>query len=85
MEELEGDLQEVNSLRLAKGYSKTKASLLLWRDVLKCFKPYALRQKKKQSSMSLYSSYFKMARRHAWKNKGPVLINIIGLASQFLW
>lgn len=79
-EELEGDLLEMHQKRLDAGRSKLLLTLAFWWDVIRCCKPYAWgTYRSKGTSLALYSSYAKLAMRHAWKNKGPVAINIIGL------
>lgn len=80
LEELEGDLQEMHENRIRKGINGPSLAILFWWDVLNCFKPYSWKRNPNiMHQTSLYSSYFKLAVRHIWKNKGPSLINILGL------
>ncbi|MBO3699271.1 ABC transporter permease [Roseivirga sp. E12] len=80
LEELEGDIEEFFYLRLENGEPLWKANLFFYWNVLLCFKSYSKSKNTKTTLMtSLFKSYFKIALRHSWKNKGSVAINIIGL------
>ncbi len=80
LEELEGDLEEFFYVRLENGEPLWKANLFFWWNVLRCFKSYSKSKQQNNILMtSLFKSYFKLALRHSWKNKGPVTINVIGL------
>lgn len=80
LEELEGDLEEFYYLRLKNGAPLWKANAFFWWNVLRCFKSYAKSKTQRKPIMtSLFKSYFKLALRNSWKNKGPVTINIAGL------
>ncbi|MEQ8547165.1 MAG: FtsX-like permease family protein [Cyclobacteriaceae bacterium] len=79
LEELEGDLLEMHEYRISKGKAHWQLNLLFWWDVISCFKRYAIKTTKTTMNTSLYKSYAKLGFRHAWKNKGPVAINILGL------
>ncbi len=80
IEELEGDLEELYSLRIKRGGSKVRADFFFWWNVVRCFKSYARNPNPKKTIMiSLIKSYVTLALRHSWKNKGPVSINILGL------
>jgi ABC-type antimicrobial peptide transport system permease subunit len=80
LEELEGDLEEFFYLRLNDGAPVWKARLYFWWNVLRCYQTYAKSKTQKKSIMlSLFKSYFKLALRHSWKNRGPVTINVVGL------
>lgn len=79
-EELEGDLEEFYYLRLKRGESIFKANAFYWWNVLRCYRRYSRATTKTRLAMtSLFKSYFKLALRHSWKNKGPVTINVVGL------
>ncbi len=79
-EELEGDLEEFYYLRLKRGESTFKANAFYWWNVIRCYRRYSRTTTKNRLSMtSLFKSYFKLAFRHSWKNKGPVTINVVGL------
>ncbi|MEO9871995.1 ABC transporter permease [Ekhidna sp.] len=81
LEELEGDLEELFYSRLRKGNSSWNAKLFFWWNVLRCYRAYSKSQTQKtpNTMIPLFKSYFKLALRHSWKNKGPVAINIVGL------
>ena len=80
LEELEGDLEEMYTQRLDRGDPQWKANAYFWWNVIRCFKQYAMSKPKTSSNMSsLFKSYFKLALRHSWKNKGAVSINVLGL------
>lgn len=82
LEELEGDLEEMYFQRLSRGDAQWKANAFFWWNVLRCFKKYSRSKSKKTTTtnmFSLFKSYFKLALRHSWKNKGAVSINVIGL------
>ncbi|MEM9896719.1 MAG: ABC transporter permease, partial [Bacteroidota bacterium] len=79
-EELHGDLEELFFLQIEKGAPGWKANLLLWWNVIRCYRSYS--QNKNQyamTSFTLLRSYLKLAIRHSWKNKWSVAINIVGL------
>jgi ABC-type antimicrobial peptide transport system permease subunit len=78
-EELEGDLEEMHGLRCMRMQSKITIRLLFWWDVFKCFKRYSVNKTQLQMNTSLYKSYAKIAMRSAWKHKGPVITNVIGM------
>jgi len=78
-EELEGDLEEMHALRCMRMKSKFTIRLLFWWDVIKCFKRYSVNKTQLQMNTSLYKSYAKIAMRSAWKHKGPVITNVIGM------
>ncbi len=80
LEELEGDIEEFFYLRLENGEPLWKANLFFYWNVLLCFKSYSKSKNQKTTLMtSLFKSYFKIAIRHSWKNRGSVAINIVGL------
>ena len=80
LEELEGDLEEFYYLRLKNGESKWKADVHFWWNVFRCYKSYSkTKTQKKVHMISLFKSFFKLALRHSWKNKGPVTVNVVGL------
>lgn len=80
VEELEGDLEEVFFKRLKNGSAVWKAKGFFWWNIFRCYKTYARTKTQNNSIMtSLFKSYFKLALRHSWKNKWPVLINVTGL------
>lgn len=80
LEELQGDLEEMYYQRLHRGDPQWKANAFFWWNVIRCFKRYSRSKSKTRTNMSsLFKSYFKLALRHSWKNKGSVSINVIGL------
>jgi len=80
LEELEGDLEECYYLRLAEGKPQWNANAFFWWNVIRCFRKYSRSNSKSRFNMtSLFKSYFKLALRHSWKNKGSVAINVFGL------
>lgn len=78
-EELEGDLEEMHALRAIRISSQMRLKLLFWWDVIRCFKRYSVNKTQLQMNTSLYKSYTKIAMRSAWKHKGPVFTNVIGM------
>ncbi len=81
LEELEGDLEELFYRRLKIGKPLWQAKFFFWWNVLLCYRSYAKSKTHKNSvsMIPLLKSYFKLALRHSWKNKGPVAINVLGL------
>ncbi len=78
-EELEGDLLEMHDLRTRNHTRAHSLYLRFWWDVLRCFKPYAIKNSIFTMNFSLFQSYVTIGLRNAWKNKGPVSVNILGL------
>jgi len=80
LEELEGDLLEMHELRKLRIQSSTMLKTLFWWDVIRCFKSYSVNKTQLKMNTSLYQSYTKIAMRSAWKHKGPVFTNVIGMS-----
>lgn len=78
-EELEGDLLEMHSVRISEGQKGWLLKVLFWWDVFRCLKGYSVKKTQLTMNFSLFQSYFRLALRNAWKNKGPVSINVVGL------
>ena len=71
LEEIEGDLEECFFIRL-KRYSPEKAKWLYWLDVIRCFKPYAWKNKNKSqrnTNFMLFKNYLLFAQRQLFKSK----------------
>ena len=81
VEELEGDLTELYEIRASRKETKNWiVDLQFWWDVIRCFKSYSRKRKYlMDTSGALYKSYVKLAFRQMHKNKGPIIINVLGL------
>jgi putative ABC transport system permease protein len=78
--DIEGDLLEVYEAREA-ALGRTRANLLLFKDVLFLFRPGIIRPATTQSitNNGMIRSYFKMGWRSLWKNKMYSTLNVTGL------
>jgi ABC-type antimicrobial peptide transport system permease subunit len=79
LEELEGDLMEMHQLRSLETNNNIKLKALFWKDVIFCLKRYSVNKTQLNMNTALYRSFFKLALRNSWKNKGPIFLNILGL------
>jgi len=78
--DIEGDLLELYEAREAK-WGRTRANLLLFKDVLFLFRPGIVRPATLQpiTNNGMIGSYFKMGWRSLWKNKLYSTLNVTGL------
>jgi putative ABC transport system permease protein len=82
IDHVEGDLMELYDERFKKS-GKLKANLKFILDVLLLFRPGIIRPSQRHKSLNpyaMYKSYFKIALRTLWSNKGFSFINISGLS-----
>lgn len=78
--DIEGDLLEFYETREAE-FGRTRANLLLFKDVLFLFRPGIIRSATIQpiTNNGMIRSYFKMGWRNLWKNKLYSALNVTGL------
>jgi putative ABC transport system permease protein len=81
--DIEGDLLELYE-RHFEGSGRKNAAWLLFKEVVKLFRPGIIRPiiiGQHLNTNGMYKSYFKIGWRNLWKNKGYSIINIGGLAA----
>jgi putative ABC transport system permease protein len=78
--DIEGDLLELYDVREAE-FGRTRANLLLFKDVIFLFRPGIIRSATVQpiTNNGMIKSYFKMGWRSLWKNKLYSTLNVTGL------
>lgn len=87
LEELQGDLHEEFYYQVERIGERQARRSYIW-DVLGFIRPFAIKRKSTFASTPIFSfdmlkSYFTIALRNLWRNKGYAAINTIGLSVAF--